>query len=196
MLVLTSAGLPYVAGASLHVATTVAPLTDMVQQVGGALLHVHGLVPEGVNSHTFQPAPGDVQYLAQADLVVLNGLQLEIPIEKLVYSSGKPGVTVVKLGEHTVSQAEWVFDASFPKAQGLPNPHLWLNVDYAMHYVTLIRDHVSALDRDHAAVYAAERPPGPVDRDGVRTVGVRLVEQRRTGLRHRHWITAIWVTAM
>src|SRR5215470_59959 len=153
MLVLTSAGLPYVALASLHVATTVAPLTDMVQQVGGESLHVHGLVPEGVNSHTFQPAPGDVQYLAQADLVVLNGLHLEIPIEKLIQSSGKPGVTVVKLGEHTVSQNEWVFDTSFPKAQGHPNPHLWLNVDYAMHYVTLIRDQVSALDHGNAAVY-------------------------------------------
>src|SRR5215470_6698190 len=153
MLVLTSAGWPPAAVASLQGATTVAPLTDMVQQVGRDLLHVHGLVPEGVNSHTFQPAPGDVQYLAQADLVVLNGLHLEIPIEKLIQSSGKPGVTVVKLGEHTVSQAEWVFDTSFPKAQGAPNPHLWLNVDYAMHYVTLIRDRVSALDRDNAAVY-------------------------------------------
>jgi ABC-type Zn uptake system ZnuABC Zn-binding protein ZnuA len=125
----------------------------MVRQVGGNLLHVHGLVPEGVNSHTFQPAPGDVHYLAQADLVVLNGLHLEISIEKLIRSSGKAGVTVVKLGEHTVSQAEWIFDASFPKAEGLPNPHLWLNVDYAMKYVTLIRDHVSALDGDNAAVY-------------------------------------------
>jgi len=153
ILVLTSAGLPPVAVASLHVVTTVAPLTDMVQHVGGDRVQVHGLVPEGVNSHTFQPAPGDVQYLAQADLVVLNGLHLEIPIEKLIRSSGKPGVTVVKLGEYTVSQAEWVFDASFPKAQGLPNPHLWLNVDYAMHYVTLIRDHVSTLDPDNAAVY-------------------------------------------
>jgi ABC-type Zn uptake system ZnuABC Zn-binding protein ZnuA len=94
-----------------------------------------------------------VHYLAQADLVVLNGLHLEIPIEKLARSSGKPGVTVLKLGEHTVSQIEWVFDASFPKAQGHPNPHLWLNVDYAMHYVTLIREQVSALDRDNTAGY-------------------------------------------
>src|SRR5262245_34577835 len=106
----------------------------MVKRVAGDTLHVQGLVPEGVNSHTFQPAPGDVQYLARADLVLLNGLDLEIPIEKLVRSSGKPGVTVVKLGEQTISQPEWVFDASFPKAQGYPNPHLWLNVAYAMHY--------------------------------------------------------------
>ena len=153
LLVLTSAAWPPVAVASLHVATTIAPLTDMVKQVGGDLLRVHGLVPEGVNSHTFQPAPSDVHYLAQADLVVLNGLHLEIPIEKLLRSNGKPGVTVVKLADLTVSQAEWVFDTSFPKAQGLPNPHLWLNVDYAMQYVTLIRDHISALDRHNAAVY-------------------------------------------
>ena len=152
MLVLGPPGLPG-AAASLRVVTTVAPLTDMVRQVGGEALQVHGLVPEGVNSHTFQPAPGDVQYLAQADLVVLNGLDLEVPIEKLVRSSARPGVTVLKLGDKTISQDEWVFDFSFPKAQGHPNPHLWLNVDYAMHYVTLIRDQVIALDRDNAAVY-------------------------------------------
>src|SRR6266540_2605778 len=91
--ILGSGGLPGLAAAPLHVVTTVAPLTDMVKQVGGDTLHVYGLVPEGVNSHTFQPAPGDVQYLAQADLVVLNGLDLEVPIEKLVRSSGKPGGT-------------------------------------------------------------------------------------------------------
>jgi len=153
VLALGSTGLPGVAAASLRVVTTVAPLTDMVRRVGGDVLHVHGLVPEGVNSHTFQPAPGDIQYLARADLIVLNGLHLEVPIEKLVRSSGKPGVTILKLGDKTISQAEWVFDFSFPKAQGHPNPHLWLNVDYATRYVALIRDHVSALDHGNEAVY-------------------------------------------
>lgn len=153
VLVPGSTGSAGVAAAPLRVVTTVAPLTDMVRQVGGAALQVHGLVSAGVNSHTFQPAPSDVQYLAQADLVVLNGLHLEVPIEKLVRSSSKSEITVLKLGDNTISQAEWVFDFSFPKAQGQPNPHLWLNVDYAMRYVVLIRDHVSALDRTNDAVY-------------------------------------------
>ena len=100
---LGSTAFPAVAAALLRVVTTVAPITDMVRRVGGEALHVHGLVPEGVNSHTFQPAPGDVQYLAQADLMVLNGLDLEVPIEKLVHSSGKPGVTVLKLGSVNVT---------------------------------------------------------------------------------------------
>lgn len=140
--------------AALHVVTTVAPLTDLVRQVGGDLLQVHGLVPAGVNSHTFQPAPSDVRLLAQADLILLNGLHLEVPTEKLIHSSAKPGVTVVKLGDRTIAPAEWLFDHSFPKAQGSPNPHLWLNVSYAMQYVRLIQEQVSALDKAHASTYA------------------------------------------
>jgi ABC-type Zn uptake system ZnuABC Zn-binding protein ZnuA len=138
---------------TLRVVTTVAPLTDMVQQVGGQAMQVHGLVPAGVNSHTFQPAPSDVQLLASADLVIMNGLHLEVAIEKLARSSGKPGLMLLKLGDHTISKGEWVFDFSFPEAQGHPNPHLWLNVDYAMQYVALIRDQLIALDAPKAAQY-------------------------------------------
>jgi ABC-type Zn uptake system ZnuABC Zn-binding protein ZnuA len=140
--------------ALLRVVTTVAPLTDMVRQVGRQAIHLHGLVPAGVNSHTFQPAPSDVQYLAQADVVIMNGLHLEVAIEKLTRSSGKPGLTLLKLGDNTISRAEWVFDFSFPEAQGHPNPHLWLNVAYAMQYVVLIRDQLMGLDASRAAQYA------------------------------------------
>jgi zinc/manganese transport system substrate-binding protein len=138
---------------TLRVVTTVAPLTDMVQQVGRQNIHLHGLVPAGVNSHTFQPAPSDVQHLAHADLVIINGLHLEVAIEKLAHSSGKPGLTLLRLGDNTISQAEWVFDFSFPEAQGHPNPHLWLNVEYAMKYVALIRDQLVRLDASHATRY-------------------------------------------
>ena len=139
--------------AKLRVVTTVAPLTDMVGQVGQDALDLHGLVPAGVNSHTFQPAPSDVQLLALADLVIVNGLYLEVAIEKLARSSGKPGVTLLKLADNTIRQAEWVFDFSFPAAQGHPNPHLWLNVEYAMQYVALVRQQLMTLDPSRATQY-------------------------------------------
>lgn len=139
--------------APLRVVSTVAPLTDLVQQVGGEVIHLHGLVPPGVNSHTFQPTPGDVKYLAQAELVILNGLHLEVLTEKLARRSGKPGLAFLHLGDRTISKADWVFDFSFPKASGHPNPHLWLNVAYAMQYVMLIRDQLGELDPTNAAVY-------------------------------------------
>jgi ABC-type Zn uptake system ZnuABC Zn-binding protein ZnuA len=155
MLVLLSCQIPAALGASetLRVVTTVAPLTDMVQQVGRQAIYLHGLVPAGVNSHTFQPAPSDVQHLAHANLVIINGLYLEVAIEKLAHSSGKPGLTLLKLGDNTISKAEWVFDFSFPEAQGHPNPHLWLNVEYAMKYVALIRDQLMRLDASQATQY-------------------------------------------
>lgn len=139
--------------APLRVVTTVAPLTDLVRQVGGAVIDLHGLVPPGVNAHTFQPTPGDVKYLAQADLVILNGLQLEVLTEKLARRSGKPGLVFLYLGDRTIGKADWVFDFSFPEAGGHPNPHLWLNVAYAMHYVGLIRDQFGERDPANTPTY-------------------------------------------
>ena len=137
----------------LRVVTTVAPITDIARQVGGAVIQVHGLVPDGVNSHTFHPTPGDLRYLADADLVILNGLDLEVPTEKLLRSHQRPEVTILKLGDQTIAKADRVFDFSFPKSQNHPNPHLWLDVRYAMRYAELIRDQLRTIDPAHAATY-------------------------------------------
>src|ERR1700752_957852 len=58
------------------VLTTVAPLTNLAKNVAGPFVDVRGLIPEGTDSHTFEPAPSDVQLIAGADLVILNGLDL------------------------------------------------------------------------------------------------------------------------
>jgi ABC-type Zn uptake system ZnuABC Zn-binding protein ZnuA len=87
--------------------------------------------------------------------VILNGLHLEVPTENLLRSHQRPEVTVLKLGEQTIAQADWVFDLSFPKSQRHPNPHLWLDVRYAMRYAELIRDQLRTLDPAHAATYHA-----------------------------------------
>jgi ABC-type Zn uptake system ZnuABC Zn-binding protein ZnuA len=148
-------GLPAFASAAapLNVVTTVAPITDIVKQVGADAISLRGLVPAGINSHLFSPTPGDVRYLADADLVILNGLLLEVPTEKLARRSSKPNVVILKLGDRTIGQANWVFDKPFPTSQGHPNPHLWLDVTHAMTYVTLVRDQLSALDPAHEALY-------------------------------------------
>lgn len=130
----------------LQVVTTVAPITNLVRNVAGDKVDIHGIVPEGTNSHTFEPAPSDVKLLADADLLIYNGLHLEIPTEKLALANKKAGATFVKLGNGSVSKKEWQFDFSFPESEGHPNPHLWLNVAHAMKYVELIRDALVARD--------------------------------------------------
>jgi zinc/manganese transport system substrate-binding protein len=62
-------------------------------------------------------------------------------------------VIIFKLGDHTVKASDWVFDESFPRAHGHPNPHLWLDVTHAMTYATLIRDQLITLDPSHENHY-------------------------------------------
>ncbi len=139
----------------LHVATTVSPVTNIVQNVGGGRVVVTGIVPEGTNSHTFEPAPSDAKVMAQADIVFMNGLHLEEPTMELADANLSDGVPVIQLGELTVSEDEYIYDFSFPKAAGVPNPHLWTNPLYAKRYAEIVRDELSALDPEGAADYRA-----------------------------------------
>jgi len=137
----------------LEIITSVAPITNIVENITGDRANVVGIVPEGVNSHTFEPAPSDAKSLRNADLIIMNGLHLELPTIKLAESVKKPETKIVHLGDLTVTPAEWKFDFSFPKDKGHPNPHLWPNVVLAMKYAEFSRDALIEVDPSGAAIY-------------------------------------------
>jgi ABC-type Zn uptake system ZnuABC Zn-binding protein ZnuA len=145
------------AGASddgrLNVVTTVSPITSIAQNVGGRHVDITGIVPEGTNSHTFEPAPADARLMAEADVVFVNGLHLEEPTLALARANAPEGTTIVQLGDRTISPEEYIFDFSFPEAEGEPNPHLWTNPPYAARYAEIIADTLADLDPDHAEDY-------------------------------------------
>ncbi len=145
----------YALNKTLSVVTSVSPITNIVKNVGGDRINLTGLVPEGVNSHTFELVPSDVIKLNKADLVIINGLFLEDNIEKAVNETLKknPNIQLLKLGDNTVNSTDWIFDFSFPKEQGHPNPHLWLNVAYAMQFVNLTRDKLIEMDPNNTGYY-------------------------------------------
>jgi ABC-type Zn uptake system ZnuABC Zn-binding protein ZnuA len=140
-------------GGKLQVVTTVAPITNIVQNIGGDLVEVTGIVPEGTNSHTFEPAPSDAQALADADLVFFNGLHLEEPTRELAEANVRDGVPIVALGERTITPDQYIYDFSFPKAGGDPNPHLWTDPLYARRYAEIVKNELSKLDPGSADVY-------------------------------------------
>lgn len=137
----------------LNVVTTVAPISSIVRNVGGDRINLYGIIPDGVDSHTFEPKPSDAKILAKADLVIVNGLHLETPTEELTKANLKPGAKLQRLGDNTISRAEWIFDFSFPASQGDPNPHLWMNVDYARKYADLTRQWLSEMDPKNRDYY-------------------------------------------
>jgi ABC-type Zn uptake system ZnuABC Zn-binding protein ZnuA len=142
-----------VAAGKLTVVTTVSPITSIVYNIGGDRINLYGLVPEGVNSHTFEPAPSDAKTLAGADLIFINGLNLEEPTLKLAEANLKAGAEIIQLGDQTITPDEYVYDFSFPKEVGSPNPHLWPNPFYALKYAEQIQDALVARDGSNAEYY-------------------------------------------
>jgi ABC-type Zn uptake system ZnuABC Zn-binding protein ZnuA len=137
----------------LRVVSTVAPITNIVQNVGGNRIDLEGIIPPGTDSHTFEPSPGDARKLAGADLIVVNGLALEGTTIELANANMKSGARIVELGPNTITRDAWIFDFSFPEEHGDPNPHLWMNPLYAAHYAELVRDTLSELDAPNADYY-------------------------------------------
>jgi manganese/iron transport system substrate-binding protein len=138
----------------LLVVTTVAPLTNIVSNIAGDRLRVQGIIPEGTDSHTFEPRPSDADILSKANLVIVNGLHLESPTEKLAKASKPKDTKIYELGGNTITQEQWLFDFSFPKEKGDPNPHLWVNPKYAEAYAKLAAQQLTALDPAGKDYYA------------------------------------------
>lgn len=140
---------------TLHIATTVPPITNIVENIGGSLITVTGIVPNGTDSHTFEPVPTDAKTLAQADIIFVNGMSLELPTIKLAEKVKKTGTPIVRLADETLPEDEWQYDFSFPREYGYPNPHLWPNIALAIRYAEIIRDQLAEHDPQHADLYAA-----------------------------------------
>jgi ABC-type Zn uptake system ZnuABC Zn-binding protein ZnuA len=139
----------------LRVVTTVAPITSIAAAVIGDNADITGIVPEGINSHTFEPKPSDAEALESADVVFINGLQLEQPTKALAEEVATDGTPIIELASETVAEDEWIYDFSFPEEEGKPNPHLWTNPPMAERFAEIIRDEMIELDPDNAAAYRA-----------------------------------------
>jgi ABC-type Zn uptake system ZnuABC Zn-binding protein ZnuA len=139
----------------LQVATTVAPITSIVANIGGDRVKITGIVPEGTNSHTFEPKPSDAELLSRADVMFINGLKLEDPTRDLAEQNLKDGADIVELGTKSIPPSQYAYDFSFPKSGGKPNPHLWTDPKYALRYAAVVRDELVKRDPADAAYFDA-----------------------------------------
>src|SRR6478752_5416252 len=141
----------------LVVATTVAPITSIAGAVGGDKVTIKGIVPEGTNSHTFEPAPKVAETLSTADIVFVNGLKLEDPTLELAEKNKKSGAEIVEIGTDVIPESEYIYDFSFPKSEGKPNPHLWTDPLYAIKYSEVIKETLAKRDPANASYYDANQ---------------------------------------
>lgn len=155
-------------------------LDDLVHQVGGDQVTTHCLVQPGDDLHTFEPRPSDVKELVRADLLVVNGLDLEPAVLKLAAGCGFKGQLVVattgltpRLGsghhhhhgeeadeeDHDHEEQEHTADAADPQSTAhgpqFPDPHAWQNPLLVATYVANIRDALITANPAAAEFYRA-----------------------------------------
>ena len=143
---------PLLAAEPLPVVASFSILADLTQRVGGERIKLHTLVGPNADSHVYQPTPADAKALAQARLVIINGLGFEGWIERLVKSSGYRGpVVVASRGARTLKAPRH----DHHHDHGGADPHAWLDPANARLYVANIANALIAADPAGEAGYRA-----------------------------------------
>jgi zinc/manganese transport system substrate-binding protein len=143
-LALATSALPVRAQDHLNVVASFSIIGDFVRNVGGDRVSVTTLVGPNGDVHVYTPAPADAKKIADAKLLVVNGLGLEGWLPRLVQSSGSKAMIVTAT------------DGITPlKMDSAADPHAWQSVVDAKVYVSNIRDALAAADPTDAAAFRA-----------------------------------------
>ena len=166
----------------LSVVATVAPIADLVRQVGGDRVEVTSLVPAGGDAHTYEPRPQDVVILSEADAYVGIGLALNDGALRLAEENLPEGAPLLLMGEQALTDDDLVFDHVHDHGHGHshgdddhghshgdeegaghthghgevepgPNPHVWTSLRNASALVSLIAEELTALDPEGEEYY-------------------------------------------
>ncbi|MEZ5876799.1 MAG: metal ABC transporter substrate-binding protein [Tepidamorphaceae bacterium] len=132
----------------LHVVTTFTVIADMARNVAGDAAEVVSVTKPGAEIHRYEPTPRDLVRAHGADLILWNGMNLELWFEQFLSNLGGVPSATLSYGVTGIPIREGAYE-------GKPNPHAWMSPDNALIYVDNIRDALSTQDPDNAAVYAA-----------------------------------------
>jgi manganese transport system substrate-binding protein len=127
------------------VLTTFTVLSDVAQNVAGDHLRVESITKVGAEIHGYEPTPRDIAKASEADLILDNGLNLELWFGQFVQSVDVPHVVV--------SEGVDVLDITGDAYAGKPNPHAWMSPVNVQIYVDNMVDAFSELDPEHAGDY-------------------------------------------
>ena len=131
----------------IKVVTTFTVIADMAQNVAGDAAQVVSITKPGAEIHGYAPTPRDILKAQDADLILWNGLNLELWFEQFFNNLRDVPAATVTDGIEPISISGGNYD-------GKPNPHAWMGLASAEVYVDNIRDALSAADPENAAEYA------------------------------------------
>ncbi|MCX5590036.1 metal ABC transporter solute-binding protein, Zn/Mn family [Alcaligenes endophyticus] len=150
----------------LRVVASFSILSDMVQEIGGDKIALSTIVGRDADAHTFEPTPSDTKALTHAQLLIVNGLDFEAWIPRLVQSSGYQGPQLVASAGITPLDFEHTADNNHDHdhdhedhdhghSHGQHDPHAWQSLQQAQVYVKNIAVGLAQADPANADYYQA-----------------------------------------
>jgi len=140
----------------VQVVASFSVLADLVSQVGGDLVEVYSLVGWDEDSHVFHPSPHAVRKLANADLLLINGLGLEGWVERLISAAGYSGHLLVASSGVSLIEVNQQGHELHHDDHGhevLYDPHAWHSLIEAKQYVVNIMQALQKVDPKNEAIY-------------------------------------------
>jgi len=151
----TGTGSPEAPGFIRVVATTTI-LGDVVRQVGGGFIELTILLPAGIDPHSFEPAPQDIAAVAHADLIIVNGVGLEVFLDRLLKNAGSTSIIVTASDGIALRQLGNVAgEAGATGPTNVSDPHVWFNPNNVIIWTQNIERALSDIDPAHAPTYSA-----------------------------------------
>lgn len=132
----------------MKVVTTFTVLADMARNVAGDAAEVVSVTKPGAEIHGYEPTPRDIVKAIDADLVLWNGMNLELWFEQFLTNLDDVPSATLTDGIEPIAIASGNYE-------GKPNPHAWMGLDNALIYIDNITKAFADADPDNATIYAA-----------------------------------------
>jgi len=132
----------------MKVVTTFTVLADMAQNVAGDAADVVSITKPGAEIHGYQPTPQDIVRASDADLILWNGMNLELWFEQFLSN-------MADIPSATLTDGVDPISVSSGSYEGAPNPHAWMGLVSAIIYIDNIAAAMAEQDPDNAEVYMA-----------------------------------------
>lgn len=164
-------------------------LADIVRHIGGEQVSVTTLVPAMGDAHVFQPSPSDARALAQADVLIANGLNFEPWLDRLVAASGFKGQRIVAT-QGIAPRQMGAHDHGPDKKHShgkVADPHVWHDLTRMQTYVSTIAEGLASADPAHAMLYRQRGAAYAAELKALETWAVAEIE--RLPRAHRKAIT-------
>jgi zinc transport system substrate-binding protein len=156
----------------LTVYTTIYPLEYFSERIGGDTVNVESIMPAGADAHTYEPTSKTMLELAEADLFLYNGLNLEPFAEKAEETLAEENAVIVNVGEHvdveagshkghsheeeTATKDEHAHEEETTEGghdHGGVDPHIWIDPMMAVEIANVVKDELVALNPDEEETY-------------------------------------------